>query len=67
MEGDVTGEQCQQKWINLQEGLEYYQHQADMSGTIPSWSFFTRLRTITSFFDIPSDGKCGFTDFAVII
>ncbi|XP_050717970.1 uncharacterized protein LOC126999428 [Eriocheir sinensis] len=39
---EVTSEQCQRKWLSLEEGFRVHQAQAEATGVVPLWAHYTR-------------------------
>lgn len=40
---EVTSEQCQRKWLSLEEGFRVHQAQAEATGVVPLWAHYTRI------------------------
>ncbi|MPC21530.1 hypothetical protein E2C01_014518 [Portunus trituberculatus] len=45
---EVNSEQCQRKWLSLEESLRMHQAQAEATGVLPLWAFYTRTREVAS-------------------
>ncbi|XP_045592900.1 uncharacterized protein [Procambarus clarkii] len=51
----VHSKQCQHKWLNLQEGLRFYQMEAETTGSISLWAFYTRVRDIVNSMNVATN------------
>lgn len=50
-EGHIsTVANCRNKWLCLRKTFNYYQQQASVSGSVPLWPFYTRVRHVLSSF-----------------
>lgn len=54
---EVSSEQCQQKWLSLEEGLRVHQAQAEATGMVPLWAFYARTREVASTVNVRTTGK----------
>ncbi|KAK8391927.1 hypothetical protein O3P69_017504 [Scylla paramamosain] len=45
---EVNSEQCQRKWLGLEESLRMHQAQAEATGVLPLWAFYTRTREVAN-------------------
>lgn len=58
---DVTYEQCQRKWVSLQDGLHLHQNEAEATGCVPLWPLYNKVKDIANavnvITNIPVDHK----------
>ncbi|KAG7164136.1 putative Myb/SANT-like DNA-binding domain-containing protein 25 [Homarus americanus] len=52
---EVQSEQCQSKWLNLQEGFQHHQAKAEATGSVSLWTFFTRVRDVVNSLNVVTD------------
>ncbi|XP_071548847.1 uncharacterized protein [Panulirus ornatus] len=54
MEGFQPGpEQCRRKWTNLALGFQHHKAEAEATGTVPLWPYYTRVRYVMNLVGIP--------------
>ncbi|XP_053644245.1 uncharacterized protein [Cherax quadricarinatus] len=55
MEGHQPGpEQCKRKWINLAIGFQHHKAEAEATGSVPLWPYYTRVRHIMNVIGLPT-------------
>ncbi|XP_053630635.2 uncharacterized protein [Cherax quadricarinatus] len=52
---DVHSAQCQHKWFLLQKDFQYHQAEADATGSVSLWSFYTRVRDMKNTINISTN------------
>jgi len=51
----LTVANCRSKWSGLKKAFNYYQQEASLSGSVPLWPFFARVRHVISSINIHAD------------
>nr|XP_045625534.1 uncharacterized protein LOC123774891 isoform X1 [Procambarus clarkii] len=60
MEGHQPGpDQCKRKWTNLALGFEHHKAEAEATGTVPLWPYYTRVRHVMNLVGLPAPDNEG--------